>query len=48
MAHPITAPAITIKQHSSIRNLFAVKDQIPAMVPNIAANPKYREYIVFY
>lgn len=43
MAHPITAPAITIKQHSSIRNLFAVKDQIPAMVADITANPAYKE-----
>ena len=47
MAHPIAAPAITMKKHSSMRNLFAVKDQIPAMVANISANPKYREYMVF-
>ena len=46
MAHPIIAPAITIKQHSSMRNLFAVKEQMPAMVANITANPKYKEYIV--
>ena len=25
MAHPIAAPAITMKKHSSMRNLFAVK-----------------------
>lgn len=47
MAHPIMAPAIIIKKHSTMRNLFAVKDQIPAMVPNITANPKYKENIVF-
>ena len=47
MAHPIAAPAITMKKHSSMRNLFAVKDQIPAMVANISANPKYREYCIF-
>ena len=45
MAHPIMAPAIIIKKHSTMRNLFAVKDQIPAMVPNITANPKYKENI---
>ena len=48
MAHPIAAPAITMKKHSSMRNLFAVKDQIPAMVANISANPKYREFSSVY